>query len=182
MSALRVLVVLSLAVLSGCLVTFKDPIPANEAAPLTLLGQWQRVDEWGEPETLEVSRSGSNVYLARLQSRDENGGVILQTLSFTVSHHGRRWYLCAGVPKAEGGHFALGGFELVGEDVLVLHQLDAKAIGEDVARNRLAGETVTLFGHEGVLVTAELEQVFTYLDDPANADLFSEMARYRRVK
>ena len=36
MKAWRALVVLSFLLLSGCLVTFKEPIPANEAAPVPL--------------------------------------------------------------------------------------------------------------------------------------------------
>ena len=36
------MLVLGSLLLSGCLVTFKDPIPANEAAPMPLLGDWER--------------------------------------------------------------------------------------------------------------------------------------------
>jgi len=33
---------------------------------------------------------------------------------------------------------------------------------------------------EGVLVSSKLEQVFAYLNDPANSDVFVEVARYQR--
>jgi len=33
---------------------------------------------------------------------------------------------------------------------------------------------------EGVLVTSSLDKVFAYLNDPANSDLFVEVARYQR--
>ena len=64
MKAWRALVVLSFLLLSGCLVTFKEPIPANEAAPVPLLGVWSRTDEWGELRYLDITRSGSNLYKA----------------------------------------------------------------------------------------------------------------------
>ena len=34
---------------------------------------------------------------------------------------------------------------------------------------------------DGALITSPLDTVFTYLDDPANADLFVEVARYQRA-
>ena len=71
MKAWRVAIAaLSCLLLSGCLVTFKDPIPANEAAPIPLLGDWERKDDWGERQYLSVSRAGSNVYRARVWSED----------------------------------------------------------------------------------------------------------------
>ena len=33
----------------------------------------------------------------------------------------------------------------------------------------------------GVLVDSPMNQVFAYLDDPANADVFVEAVRYRRA-
>jgi hypothetical protein len=33
----------------------------------------------------------------------------------------------------------------------------------------------------GVLVDSPMNQVFAYLDDPANADVFVEAARYQRA-
>ena len=65
MNAWRALLAVSFLLLSGCLVTFKDPIPANEAAPIPLLGEWSRKNEWGEQLYLQITRAGSNVYKAR---------------------------------------------------------------------------------------------------------------------
>lgn len=64
MKAWRVLVALSFLLLSGCLVSFKDPIPANEPAPMPLLGEWTRTDEWGEQLFLDITRAGTNQYKA----------------------------------------------------------------------------------------------------------------------
>ena len=179
MSTFRVLVVLSLCLLSGCLVTFKDPIVANEAAPLTLLGQWQRHNAWGELEQLQLTRSGTNVYQARLIKPSESGEVEAESYSFTVSHHGRRWYVCAGVPKKHGGNFAMAGFELLNDNLLVVYEIDTRRIRRDMQQGLLEGQDIEEL-EDGVLITSPLEQVFAYLDDPANADLFSELARYRR--
>ena len=110
MKAWRALVALSFLLLSGCLVTFKDPIPANEAAPIPLFGEWTRQDEWGDQLFLEITRAGSNLYLASIYegSADNEGG--LEEFGFTVAHHGRRWYLSAGLPKSLGANFAIAGF------------------------------------------------------------------------
>lgn len=64
MKAWRLFVALTFLLLSGCLVTFKDPIPAREAAPAQLLGTWTSKSAWSEPLELEVSRAGSNEYKA----------------------------------------------------------------------------------------------------------------------
>ena len=47
---------LSFLLLGGCLVTFKDPLPAHEAAPDELLGHWTSKNAWGEPLNLQLSR------------------------------------------------------------------------------------------------------------------------------
>ena len=71
MKAWRVLLALSFLLLNGCLVTFNEPIPANEPAPKALLGKWTSKDAWGEPLTLQISRSGGNAYkaLAKAQGK-----------------------------------------------------------------------------------------------------------------
>ena len=106
MKAWRVMVALSFLLLSGCLVTFKDPIPANEAAPIPLLGEWTRQDEWGDQLYLEITRAGSNLYEARIYEGSPDNVSSLEEFGFTVAHHGRRWYLSAGLPKSLGANFA----------------------------------------------------------------------------
>jgi hypothetical protein len=64
MKVWSVLLALSFALLSGCLVTFKDPVPSSEAAPPKLLGTWTSKNAWGEPLELEISRAGVNQYRA----------------------------------------------------------------------------------------------------------------------
>ena len=45
----------------------------------------------------------------------------------------------------------------------------------------LEGQMVSMPEADGALITSPLDRVFAYLDDPANADLFVEIARYQRV-
>ncbi len=180
MKAWRALVVLSFLLLSGCLVTFKEPIPANEAAPIPLLGVWSRVDEWGELRYLDITRSGSNLYKADTYVDNPDNVPSVQSYSFTVAHHGRRWYLSAGLPKRMGANFAIGGFELTQTGELVLFNLDVERIRQAIASGDLAGSDVSMPQGEGVLVTSTLDKVFAYLNDPANSDLFVEVARYQR--
>lgn len=165
---------------SGCLVTFKDPIPANEAAPMPLLGDWERQDEWGERQFLVISRAGSNVYKARTWADSEDNLTSLEEYGFTVAHHGRRWYMSAGLPKRLGANFAIAGFELTARNELVIYNLDVERILQDMQQGTLQGQPVDTSEGEAVLVTSPLEQVFSYLDDQANADVFIEVARYQR--
>jgi hypothetical protein len=181
MKAWRAVVALSFLLLSGCLVTFKDPIPANEAAPMPLLGEWTRQDEWGEQLYLEVSRAGSNLYKARIYEGSPDNLDSLEEFGFTVAHHGRRWYLSAGLPKSLGANFAIAGFELTRSNELVVYNLDTERILQDMSNGLLDGETVNMPEGDGALITSPLDQVFAYLDDPANADLFVEVARYQRA-
>ncbi|SDH74057.1 hypothetical protein SAMN05216588_10719 [Pseudomonas flavescens] len=181
MRAWRAVVVLSFLLLSGCLVTFKEPIAANEAAPIPLLGIWSRTDEWGELRVLDISRSGANLYKADTYIDSADNVASLQSYSFTVAHHGRRWYLSAGVPKRMGANFAIGGFELTPGNELVLFNLDVERILQAIDNGQLAGESVTMPQGDGALVSSGLEQVFAYLNDPANSDVFVEVARYQRT-
>lgn len=179
MKAWRLCVALSFLLLSGCLVTFKDPIPAREAAPSQLLGTWTSKNAWGEPLELEVSRAGANEYKAvsyrkgDRKNRDE--------YAFTVSRHGSRWYLCAGLPDKYGGHFVIAGFEIVQTGELVVYNLDLDRFSQWVEQNKLAGEKATTAKGQGLLITSSLDQVFGYLNDPANSDVFLEVARYQRL-
>ena len=181
MKAWRALVALSFLLLSGCLVTFKDPIPANEAAPIPLLGEWTRQDEWGDQLFLEITRAGSNLYQARIYEGSADNLGSLEEFGFTVAHHGRRWYLSAGLPKSLGANFAIAGFELTKDNELVLYNLDTDRILQDMEKGLLQGQAVSMPEADGALITSPLDKVFAYLDDPANADLFVEVARYQRV-
>lgn len=167
--------------LSGCLATFKEPIPANEAAPMPLLGEWSRTDDWGEVQYLDVSRAGSNLYRAISSRGDPANLEGRQEIGFTVAHHGRRWYLSAGLPKKYGANFAIAGFELTSDNELVLYSLDVERILEEVSAGVLQGQKVEMPEDDGVLISSPLETVFAYLDDPANSDVFVEIARYQRV-
>ncbi len=180
MSAWRMVVALSCLLLSGCLVTFRDPIPANEAAPIPLLGEWTRKNEWGEQLYLEVSRAGSNVYKARSYVSSPDNVESLEEYGFTVAHHGSRWYLSAGLPKSMGANFAIAGFELTKDNELVLYNLDVDRVLQELEVGSLEGNAMETPEGEGVLITSPLEKVFAYLDDQANSDVFIEVARYQR--
>jgi hypothetical protein len=175
----RVVIALSFLLLSGCLVTFKDPIPANDAAPASLLGKWTSKNAWGEALELEITRSGADEYKAvsyrkgDRKNRDE--------YTFTVSRHGSRWYLSAGLPKKYGSNFVIAGFELTETNELVVYPLDIDRINQLIDQRILAGDKLETEKGDGVLVTSPLSQVFSYLDDPANSDVFIEMARYQRL-
>ena len=68
MKALRVVLALSFLLLGGCLVVFREPLPANEQPPMALLGEWTRTNEWGEQMFLDISRSGDTRFKARLMA------------------------------------------------------------------------------------------------------------------
>lgn len=181
MNVWRVAVALSLLLLSGCLVTLNDPIPANEAAPIPLLGEWSRKDEWGERLYLDITRAGSNLYEARTYKGSPDNLDSQEKYGFTVAHHGRRWYLSAGLPQSLGGNFAIAGFELTADNELVIHTLDVERIEQELEAGALRGKSVDTPHGEGVLITSPLDAVFAYLDDQANSDVFIEVARYQRV-
>jgi hypothetical protein len=181
MKAWHLLFALSFLLLSGCLVTFKDPIPANEAAPIPLLGEWSRKNEWGEQLYLQISRAGSNLYKAQSYVGSPDNFDSLEEYGFTVAHHGRRWYLSAGLPKSLGANFAIAGFELTSDGELVLYNLDVDRIMQELEAGTLEGEVFDSGQGDGVLVTSPLSLVFAYLDDQANTDVFIEVARYQRV-
>jgi hypothetical protein len=181
MIAWRVLLAVSFLLLGGCLVTFKDPIPANEAAPIPLLGEWSRQNEWGEQVFLLVTRAGSNVYKARAYVDSLDNLESVEEYGFTVAHHGRRWYLSAGLPKRMGANFAIAGFELTTNNELVIYNLDIDRVLQELEQGVLDGEVIEAAEGEGVLISSPLERVFAYLDDQANSDVFIEVARYQRA-
>lgn len=179
MKAWRVLLALSFLLLGGCLVTFNEPIPANQAAPKALLGKWTSKDAWGEPLNLQISRAGGNAYKAVATAK----GKPRQEYAFTVSRHGNRWYLSAGVPKRLGGNFLIGGFEVIDSKELVVYNLDVEQVGQALEKKELSGRTVEVpeENGEGILIDSPAARVLAYLDDPANSDLFIEVARFQRA-
>ncbi|MDH4584943.1 hypothetical protein E8F20_24065 [Pseudomonas sp. BN415] len=181
MKVWRAVVALSFLLLGGCLVTFKDPIPANEPAPMPLLGDWTRKDEWGERQYLEVSRAGSNLYKARSFEGSKDNLEGMEEFGFTVAHHGRRWYLSAGLPKTLGANFAIAGFELTTDNELVVYNLDVERFEQEMQDGKFQGQVVEMPEGDGVLITSPLDVVFGWLDDPANSDVFVEVARYQRA-
>lgn len=179
MKAWRVLLALSFLLLNGCLVTFNEPIPANQAAPRALLGKWSSKDAWGEPLTLQISRSGGNAYKAVASAK----GKPREEYAFTVSRHGNRWYLSAGVPKKLGGNFLIGGFEVIDNNELVVYNLDVEQVTQALNNKELSGRSIEVpeDNGQGVLIDSPAERVLAYLDDPANSDLFVEVARFQRA-
>jgi hypothetical protein len=173
-----VLLTLSFLLLGGCLVTFNEPLPANQAAPKALLGKWSSKDAWGEPLKLAISRSGADAYKAVATAK----GKAPQEYVFTVARHGNRWYLSAGVPKRLGGNFLIGGFDIVDGNELVLYNLDVEQVQQAVEKKELSGRTTQVpeENEEGVLIDSPSARVLAYLDDPANSDLFVEVARFQR--
>lgn len=180
MNAMRVLVVLSFLLLGGCLATFKEPIPVGETAPKHLLGTWAGMDEWGEERFLEITRQAGGYHALAWRERMDNRASA-RPYDFTVARHGRRWYLSVPAPERLGGHFAFGGFELTDDDELVLYSLDIELLQEALARGELAGEVIDTEEGPGVRIASSLAEVYRFLDDPANSDLFNEVARLARV-
>ena len=173
-----VLIALSFLLLSGCLVTFKDPLPASDPAPKGLLGTWSSTNAWGEPMNLELTRVGNNRYQAItwFKARPHER----EAYPFTVSRHGSRWYLSAKVPASYGGQYTIAGFELTDKHELVVYNLDLEQINQAIKQQALDGQPFqTADDGDGVQVDSSLDKVFAYLDDPANSDVFVEAARYQ---
>lgn len=63
----------------------------------------------------------------------------------------------------------------------MVYNLDLEQIHQAIGQNVLHGSTVDTVEGAGVLVDSSLDQVFAYLDDPANADVFVEAVRYQRA-
>ena len=165
--------------LGGCLVTFKDPLPAHEAAPDELLGHWTSRNAWGEPLNLQISRAGEHRYKA--VSYPKASPTQRDEYLFTVTRHGSRWYLSAPLPARFGGHYFLAGFEFDDKHELVVYNLDLEQIRQAIGQQLLQGSPVDTVQGAGVRVDSAMNQVFAYLDDPANADVFVEAVRYRRA-
>ncbi|MDH0749676.1 hypothetical protein N5D61_25445 [Pseudomonas sp. GD03842] len=183
MKARSVLLALSFVLLSGCLVTFNDPIPTRDTAPPRLLGTWTSKNAWGEPLELEITRAGADQYKAvsyrkgDRKNRDE--------YAFTVSRHGSRWYVSAALPEKYGGHYVIAGFDLIDNDnaadELVIYDLDLERVQQLVDQKVFEGRPTETEKGDGVLITTPLDNVFAYLDDSANSDIFLSAAKYQRM-
>lgn len=173
------LLTLSFLLLSGCMVTFDRPLAVHQPAPKALLGQWSSKDAWGQPLQLTISRTAQGGYKALARSQ----GQAARAYDFTVSRHGNRWYLSAAVPKQLGGHYLIGGFELIDGQQLVVYTLDIEQVQQAVAKQELSGHAIQVpeDNGAGVLIDSPAERVLAYLDDPANSDLFVEAARFQRT-
>jgi len=173
-----VLIALSFLLLSGCLVTFKEPLATSDPAPKGLLGKWSSTNAWGEPMNLELTRLGNDRYQAvtyfKAKPRER------EAYPFTVSRHGSRWYLSAKVPAQYGGHFTIAGFEITDKHELVVYNLDLEQINQAIKQKALDGQAFQTDDGDGVHVDSNLDKVFAYLDDPANSDVFVEAVRYQR--
>jgi hypothetical protein len=181
MQAWRLLLLVPFLLLGGCLVSFREPLPANEPAPIPLLGEWTHKNEWGERIYMRVSRAGSNLYKALVYQADPDDPEDAQEYGFTVAQHGRRWYFSAGLPKRLGNNFAIAGFELTTDNELVIYTLDVQRILQAIDDGTLTGKRVDTPEGDGALISSDLQQVFAYLDDQANTDTFIEVARFQRV-
>ncbi|MGN8274965.1 hypothetical protein [Pseudomonas sp. SMN5] len=174
-----VLAVSLLLLLSGCLVSFKAPLPDSEAAPKGLLGHWTSTNAWGEPLNLELTQVSKHHYqaISYFRARPQER----EAIPLTVSRHGSRWYLSAKVPARFGGHYIIAGFELTDRQELVVYNLDLEQINQAIGQKRLSGQANPSDEGDGVLIDSDMRTVFSYLDDPANSDVFSEAVRYRRL-
>jgi hypothetical protein len=179
MKAWRVLIAISFLLLSGCLVTFTQAIPPRDSAPAQLFGVWSTQSASGETLELEISQVSTYHYNAlsyRKGDREHH-----DSHAFTVSRHGSRWYLSAGLPARYGDHYLMAGFELADSGELVFYNLDMDRFSQWVEHRQLAGQRLPIGKGEGLLISSPLDEVFRYLDDPANSDVFLEVARYQRL-
>jgi hypothetical protein len=176
MKAWRVAVIaLSFLLLSGCLVTFKEPLPTNEAAPKALLGKWSSKDAWGEPLNLP-SPAPATTYKAVSYPTAKPGQR--EEYLFTVSRHGNRWYLSA---RARQVRWALlpGRFRDRRKARTGGLQPRPRADHSSDGQQALHGRPWTPSKALACWWTAPGPGLPT--DDPANADVFVEAVRYRRV-
>jgi len=177
---LRVMLALSFLLLGGCLVVFREPLPANEQPPMAMLGEWSRTNEWGEHMFLDISRDGENTFKARLMTGSPDNLEGAEEYDFTVNRSGHRWYFSMRMPKRFGDSFAVGGFEITSRNELILYSLDDEVFVDAVQAGHLTGQVVEVAGEESALVTASTTEVLAFLNDPANSDVFVESSRFQR--
>ena len=173
------LMALSFLLLSGCLVTFTQPLDDSRATPAGLVGKWSSKNVWGEPQTLVISAVAKNRYKAVIYAGNKSAQH--ETYPFSVTRHGSRWYASAALPARLGGNYGVAGFELTDKGELVIYELDLEQIQQAIGQLSFDGQPVETAEGSGVLINSPPAKVFAYLDDPANSDVFVEAARYQRV-
>ena len=173
------LVALSFLMLSGCLVTFKDAPIKAQSPPKQLLGKWTSKDAWGEARNLNISAVDKIRYQAVVYPKGKPKAR--DRYIFIVARHGSRWYASSHLPAKLGGGYTLNGFELNDNGELVVYDLDLDQIKQAIGQSALNGEPVETSEGSGVQIQSPSATVFAYLDDPANSDVFVEVARYQRA-
>jgi len=180
MKAWRVmLLAVSFLMLNGCLVTFSEAPVVAQPAPKQLLGQWTSKDAWGEARTLTIRAVDKTRYEAVVHPKGQPKARDRYT--FIVARHGSRWYASAKLPAKLGGDYTLNGFEVNDSGELVVYDLDLDQIKQAMGQSALSGEQVETPEGPGVQIKSPSATVFAYLDDPANSDVFVEVARYQRA-
>ena len=180
MKAWRVmLMALSFLMLNGCLVTFSQAPIEAQPAPKQLLGKWISKDAWGQARNLEISAIDKTRYQAVVYPKGEPKAR--ERYIFIVARHGSRWYASANLPAKLGGGYTLNGFEVNDNGELVVYDLDLDQIKQAIGQSALNGEPVETSEGSGVQIQSPSATVFAYLDDPANSDVFVEVARYQRA-
>ena len=173
------LMALSFLMLNGCLVTFSQAPLIAQPAPKQLLGKWVSKDAWGQARNLEISAVDKTHYQAVAYPKGEP--KVRERYPFIVARHGSRWYASAMLPAKLGGHYTLSGFELTDNGELVIYDLDLDQIKQAIGQSVLSGDPVETAEGAGTVIQSPSAEVFAYLDDPANSDVFVEAARYKRV-
>lgn len=173
------LLAVSFLMLNGCLVTFSQAPLIAQPAPKQLLGKWISKDAWGQARNLEISAVDKTRYQAVVYPKGEP--KVRERYPFIVARHGSRWYASAALPAKLGGHYTLSGFELTDNGELVIYDLDLDQIKQAIGQSVLNGEPVETAEGAGTVIKSPSAEVFAYLDDPANSDVFVEAARYKRV-
>lgn len=66
---------------------------------------------------------------------------------------------------------------------LVIYNLDVEQINQALKNKELSGRAIEIpeENGQGVLIDSPAARVLAYLDDPANSDLFIEVARFQRA-
>ena len=173
------LLAVSFLMLNGCLVTFTQAPLVAQPAPKPLLGQWTSKDAWGQARHLNIRALDASHYQAEVYPKGDPNAS--KRYPFIVARHAGRWYASAAVPAKLGGNYTLNGFELTANGELVVYDLDLEQIRQAIGQSALSGEPIETTEGPGVQVDSPSAKVFAYLDDPANADVFVESARYQRV-
>lgn len=176
----RILGAVLCMLLTGCLVTFKEPLPGQDKAPGYLLDHWIGQNEWGEIQHLVLTPHGENRYQAETYTGAPDNRNHAETFDFTVKRQGKRWYMSVLLPSHLGGDYAIGGFEITDQDDLVLYAIDVQNMRADLGHS-LQGEEREIDDSEGLSISSAGQQVFEFLNDPIHADVFVEAMRFQRL-